>query len=300
MANVKIKQFKNKAKEPVAGLTPEHAIYDKNGVRLDAKLGNINLQEFRDLQQQCVNNINAKVAEAEAEIDAKYEGVSQLTQASMIGSSAVGLEGSNVQDNLNDAGERLSELEEKKMVSISLFQRIAVIGDSFSSGGIYGIKDIQDGEHYPISWVQIMARKAGITGVNYAYPGFNCKQWLNDYVYGAGKMDLDEKCDLYVVFLGITPEKKMTEDVSIPIGNAYTDINKTNPNLNADTFCGNYGRVVSRILSHDALAKIILVQPIIIEEERKKAIADIAEFFNIPTFAMDESSFYRSSFYKRN
>ena len=61
MVKVKIKQFKNKAKEPVAGLTPEHAIYDKNGVRLDAKLGNVNLQEFRDLQQQCVNNINAKV-----------------------------------------------------------------------------------------------------------------------------------------------------------------------------------------------------------------------------------------------
>ena len=30
-----IKQFKNKAKKPVAGLTPEHVIYDKNGVRLE-------------------------------------------------------------------------------------------------------------------------------------------------------------------------------------------------------------------------------------------------------------------------
>lgn len=52
MSTVKIKQFKNKAKEPVAGLTPEHAIYDKNGIRLDAKLGNINLQEFRDIQNE--------------------------------------------------------------------------------------------------------------------------------------------------------------------------------------------------------------------------------------------------------
>ena len=124
MAKVKIKQFKNKAKEPVAGLTPEHAIYDKNGVRLDAKLGNVNLQEFRDLQQQCVNNIKSqqnasetyisgKVNEAKSEIDAKYAEVSQLTQASMIGANTGGLEGSNVQDNLNDAGERLSELESK-------------------------------------------------------------------------------------------------------------------------------------------------------------------------------------------
>lgn len=68
MANVKIKQFKNKAKEPVAGLTPEHAIYDKNGVRLDAKLGNVNLQEFRNLQQQGVNAIKNQEQKSKQEI----------------------------------------------------------------------------------------------------------------------------------------------------------------------------------------------------------------------------------------
>lgn len=131
MAKVKIKQFKNKAKEPVAGLTPEHAIYDKNGVRLDAKLGNVNLQEFRDLQQQCVNNIKQqqdttetyidnKVVSAKAEIDTKYKEVSQLTQASMIGANTGGLEGSNVQDNLNDAGERLSKLESQVIYDVTV------------------------------------------------------------------------------------------------------------------------------------------------------------------------------------
>lgn len=68
MSTVKIKQFKNKAKEPIAGLTPEHAIYDKNGVRLDAKLGNINLQEFRDLQQQGVNAIKNQEQKSKQEI----------------------------------------------------------------------------------------------------------------------------------------------------------------------------------------------------------------------------------------
>ena len=68
MTKVKIKQFKNKKKEPVAGLTPEHAIYDKNGVRLDAKLGNVNLQEFRDLQQQGVNAIKNQEQKSKQEI----------------------------------------------------------------------------------------------------------------------------------------------------------------------------------------------------------------------------------------
>lgn len=68
MTKVKIKQFKNKKKEPVAGLTPEHAVYDKNGVRLDAKLGNINLQEFRDLQQQGINVIKAQEQQSKQNI----------------------------------------------------------------------------------------------------------------------------------------------------------------------------------------------------------------------------------------
>lgn len=113
MGNVKIKQFSDKNKELIAGLTPEHAVYDVKGVRLDAKLGNINLQEFRDLQQQCVNNINSKVVEAEAKIDAKHEEVVQLTQAAMIGSNTVGLSGTNIQENLNDAGKKLYKLEEE-------------------------------------------------------------------------------------------------------------------------------------------------------------------------------------------
>lgn len=65
---VLIKQFKNKDKGPVAGLTPEHAIYDKNGVRLDAKLGNVNLQEFRDLQQQGINAIKAQEQQSKQNI----------------------------------------------------------------------------------------------------------------------------------------------------------------------------------------------------------------------------------------
>lgn len=64
MANIKIKQFKNKKKEPIAGLTPEHAIYDKNGVRLDAKLGNVNLSEFRKAQDDGIKALKNQEKES--------------------------------------------------------------------------------------------------------------------------------------------------------------------------------------------------------------------------------------------
>lgn len=54
---VLIKQFKNKAKKPVAGLTPEHAVYDANGVRLDAKLGSWNLSNIRKAQTEGVRAV---------------------------------------------------------------------------------------------------------------------------------------------------------------------------------------------------------------------------------------------------
>ena len=108
---VLIKQFKNKAKKPVAGLTPEHAIYDKNGVRLDAKLGNVNLQEFRNLQQQGVNAIKSQetlsvqaVADREAEILAKSD-------AAEISSNTEGLEGNTVEEKLTSARRKITKLE---------------------------------------------------------------------------------------------------------------------------------------------------------------------------------------------
>lgn len=61
---VLIKQFKNKAKKPVAGLTPEHAIYDTNGVRLDAKLGTVNLSEFRKAQDEGIKALKNQEKES--------------------------------------------------------------------------------------------------------------------------------------------------------------------------------------------------------------------------------------------
>lgn len=133
MTKVKIKQFRNKAKEPVAGLTPEHAVYDENGVRLDAKLGNVDLSEFRRAQTEGINAIKAQqdasetyinnvVDIAKNEIDAKHTEVESLTQASMIGASTPGISGTNVQDNLNSI---VATIEESKLFK---FPNVTIIG----------------------------------------------------------------------------------------------------------------------------------------------------------------------------
>lgn len=108
-----LKQFKNKAKQPVAGLTPEHAIYDKNGVRLDAKLGNVNLQEFRDLQQQGVNAIKSQETKSIQAVAAREQEILSKSDASEISfnNTDTSLSGTNVQDALVETDNKVTELE---------------------------------------------------------------------------------------------------------------------------------------------------------------------------------------------
>ena len=123
---VLIKQFKNKKKESIAGLTPEHAVYDANGVRLDAKLGNVNLQEFRNLQQQGVNAIKSQETKSIQAVAAREQEVLTKTDASLVSSNTADLEGSNVQANLNDASNKLTELGRNVA---QLRFNFAVVGD---------------------------------------------------------------------------------------------------------------------------------------------------------------------------
>lgn len=62
MGNVKIKQFSDKNKELIAGLTPEHAVYDAKGVRLDAKIGSIlDIKNTVATQGKNLDNLTLKV-----------------------------------------------------------------------------------------------------------------------------------------------------------------------------------------------------------------------------------------------
>lgn len=143
---VKIKQFRNRAKEPVAGLTPEHAIYDKNGVRLDAKLGNVNLQEFRDLQQQGIKSIKNQEIQSVQTITAREAEILAKSDASNISSNAVGLKGNNVEEKLTSASDKLTELEGKVLhnIVLSIHDGNNIIKQSLTKGKFYTVYNKTD------------------------------------------------------------------------------------------------------------------------------------------------------------
>lgn len=184
----------------------------------------------------------------------------------------------------NDLTERVSGIEYNY---IPTFERIAVIGDSYSSGAIFSVDGVTDGRHDGVSWLKIMARQNGVQGKLYSIPGINCKKWLIDTsVYGLSQMLTDTPSNLYFIFLGINEETTGTvEDCH----EDWTD--------NADTFYGNYGKIIGNIKTHAPNAKIVCIAFHYISAEKNIAIRQIAKFYGVAVLEAENEPYFSSKVY---
>lgn len=191
-------------------------------------------------------------------------------------------------------------LKKSELTTVSMFQTLGAVGDSFTSGGLYGVEGVSGGAHYNISWPQILARHCGMDATNYSVPGYDISKWLTDVNYGLPKLESDSPRDLYVIFMGINTEKKISDQTAdAPIGTT-ADIDLSDPTQNADTFIGHYGRMLSAIINHAPNSKIIVVNYITNNADKRVAIPAIAEVFNVPVIDLQNDDFYKSTFYTQN
>lgn len=195
----------------------------------------------------------------------------------------------------------------KEYASVSLFESIGVVGDSFSSGGIPNAMHTIISNCYGISWPQIMARRTGCSVTNYSSTGSDISRFLcTDKGYGyqnwnIEKLESDSARNLYIIYMGINKEKPLDNprgSETVPNG-MIEDIDDNDYTQNADTFCGHYGQLMSRIKAHAPNAKIILVQPIqAYGTDKGTIIANIAAHYNVPLIVLHDDSFYNSASYK--
>lgn len=210
---------------------------------------------------------------------------------------------------------RISALENKAVhyddiekimsyTSVSMFNSVGVIGDSFSSGAVANSDGDAVVNCYPISWVQILARKAGFEGINYSSTGSDVSRFLYTShptysQWNMAKLESDPARDVYIIVLGINAEKSKSDShVEVSIGTT-ADINKADYTQNADTFCGHYGEMLSRIIAHAPTAKIICVVPWNRKgTDKGNAIISVAQLYDLPYFCMDDSSYYGTDFWR--
>jgi len=174
--------------------------------------------------------------------------------------------------------------------SLSLFNSIGVIGDSYASGEIYidGLKD-----YYDLSWPQTLGRMAGLKAVNYTKGGLSTKNWLENNDYGLGKLNSEDANDIYVIALGLNDANQ-----SIPIG-TISDITSDSTN----SFYSYFGRIIRAIQSHAPNA-IIMVSTLArwntTYNQYSVAVKAIGEYYSFSVIDLDSSDFFKSSFFADN
>lgn len=184
-------------------------------------------------------------------------------------------------------------LTKETFTSISIFESIGVIGDSFASGEIYAVNGGTGTDYYTLSWGQIMARMSGCNAVNYSKGGLTTKAWLEDAEYGLSKLNSEAENQLYIIALGINDGNQ-----SIPVG-TISDITSDNTN----SFYSYYGRIVRAIQAHAPNAIIMLstcARWTSRYEPYSTAIRAIGEYYSFPVLDLAESGFFQSSFFSDN
>jgi hypothetical protein len=196
---------------------------------------------------------------------------------------------------------------------IEMFEKFGVIGDSFASGVIYTSQgETSDREHMALSWPQIIARMTGSNGINYTKGGINTQQFLTDTSIGMPKLLSDIQtngaCGLYILCLGINDSNANRTPGGLSYLGRVTDIHDNDYTLNADTFYGNYGRIIQMIQEASPDSRIMMCNfrrnPTTATAEGyepfRTAIVNIADHFGLPCIKLDDDLFFTSDFYMNN
>ena len=194
-----------------------------------------------------------------------------------------------------------STLKENKYKNtlFTSFIRFGVIGDSLASGECVSNENgvVHYNDLYEYSWGQFMARNHGMQCINFSKGGLTTRSWLNESVGLPKLLNPDNKCNSYIIGLG-------TNDVTA-LGVNYlgtiSDVHVDDFTLNADTYYGNYARIIGYIKQVQPKAKIFVLtnpKPLTASElyvQYNNAIKDIATLYD-NVYVIDLQDDYLTNF----
>lgn len=187
---------------------------------------------------------------------------------------------------------------EKRLVtypSVALFETVGVIGDSYASGEVYDSNGVSQGDVYSISWPQIMARRNGIAATNFSSGGLTTRTWLTSS-RGLTLLNSESAKKMYILALGINDEYGLGLDY---LGSS-SDIHVGSPSENADTFYGNYAKIIEAVKAKAPNAIILMatingVSSII--TKFNQAINEIASTYSLNVLDQQSNEFLASSWW---
>lgn len=201
---------------------------------------------------------------------------------------------------------------------IALYETVGVFGDSYASGNVTFPDSTYHG-NYKLSWPSILSRQKGFTLYRYSTGGFDTYNCVNntgsDYNnYGMGKLIADfaagNKCQLFLLCFGINDASSSSTYGDKTGGMDYLgsseDIDDEDYTNNANSFWGNYGRIIGYIQENSPASRIVMCT---FQRTRSQmnnsttyaayneAIKQIAAYFGLPCLVLQDDAFFNSSYY---
>ena len=178
--------------------------------------------------------------------------------------------------------------------TISMFDDIAVCGDSYTAGSVYK-GDSLLGDNDKTRWGTVLSRITGANVTTYASGGADTLTYQTREECLL-KILNDNPHELYVLCLGINDKERVTLGSLSDIKQDYAQ--------NENTFYGNYGKIISQIKEHAPNAKILISKVFIVTyaggayyDYSNKAVEEIANYFNIPFIDTKDDSFFSSAYF---
>lgn len=141
-----------------------------------------------------------------------------------------------------------------------IFRSICCIGDSLSSGEFEGRKE--DGsklyyDAFDYSWGQYMARMAGTKVYNFSRGGMTAKVYMDSFAEESNFFDPEKACQAYIIALGVNDVSRVLDE-KMEFGEV-SDVCLDDIEKCADSFAGNYGKIILRYKQISPNAKFFLM-----------------------------------------
>lgn len=199
---------------------------------------------------------------------------------------------SNYINYLSTSTPSIFNYQENLYTCVNMFENIASVGDSFTEGSI--VNSNNQWVSYPnISYIATMGNRAGIPWFNYGKGGSTTKSYQTSTEFN--KLLTDEARKMYFISFGINDANQ-----NMNVG-TVDDINDSDYTQNADTFYGNYGALIQRIINHAPNSKLILIKPMREGSQYTNysdAVDIIGNHYNIPVINPFNDVFFQSQFFK--
>ena len=182
----------------------------------------------------------------------------------------------------------------KQTVSLGIFDKITVIGDSYSAGWLLKPDGSSFYDKSKFQWPRLIGKKYGFTVNNLSMSGWTAQDFVNNKLSDIAN---SKPQDAYIIALGINDQSNGKETLG------SKDDLKLNYTTNPDSFYGNMGKIIGTIKENDPNARIMLLTIMrndgTITDTFNAAIKDVAGYYNLPVADIDSDPYFKTDEYNQ-